>query len=98
MFRTKVVVKTKKHVLGSIIFFKKIVLVMWDNNAETGRPQMTTRSVRIVCWIPKAKNNHSEYVLLILFYCNSICSKAPHCYVYMYIFSRKLSEIDGFSM
>jgi hypothetical protein len=40
---------------------------MWDNNAKTDRPQMTRRSVLIACWIFKAEDNHSEYVILIAF-------------------------------
>ena len=32
---------------------------------EPGRPQMTTRCMRIACWIPKAINTHSHYVILI---------------------------------
>jgi len=28
---------------------------------------MTVWRMRIACWIPKAKNTHSEYVILIVF-------------------------------
>jgi hypothetical protein len=31
------------------------------------RPQMTIWRMRIACWIPKATNIHSEYVMLIAF-------------------------------
>jgi hypothetical protein len=31
------------------------------------RPQITVRSMRIACYIPKATNTHSEYVTLIDF-------------------------------
>ena len=40
---------------------------MWKNIVERGRPQMTIWRMRIVCWIPKAINTNSEYVLLIAF-------------------------------
>ena len=33
----------------------------------------------IACWITKAKNIHSEYVLL--FHCNNGSKNAPQCYV-----------------
>ena len=36
--------------------------------------------MRIACWIIKATDIHSEYVIL-LFHCNSSCMKAPQCYV-----------------
>jgi hypothetical protein len=39
----------------------------WKNIVEPDRPQMTIRRMRIACRIPKAKNTHSEYVILIAF-------------------------------
>jgi hypothetical protein len=41
--------------------------ITWKNTVEKGRPQMTMWRTRIVCWIPKATNTHSEYVILIAF-------------------------------
>ena len=38
---------------------------MWKNIVEPGRPQMTIWRMRIACWIPKATNTHSEYVILL---------------------------------
>jgi hypothetical protein len=40
---------------------------MWKNIVEPDRPQMTVSRMRIACWIPKATNTHSEYVILIAF-------------------------------
>ena len=34
---------------------------------ESGRPQTTIWRKRIACWIPKATNTHSQYVILIAF-------------------------------
>jgi hypothetical protein len=34
---------------------------------EPGRRQMTLWGMRIACWIPKSKNTHSEYAILIAF-------------------------------
>ena len=34
---------------------------------EPGKPQMAIRRVRIVCWITKATNTHSEYVIHVAF-------------------------------
>ena len=62
--------------------FRKIMpflRIMWKNRVEPDRPQMTIWRMRIGCWIPKAKNLHSEYVLL--FHCTNGCSNAPQCYV-----------------
>jgi hypothetical protein len=40
---------------------------MWKNIVVPGRPQMTIWRMRIACWIPKATDTHSEYVILIAF-------------------------------
>jgi hypothetical protein len=43
---------------------------------------MTIWRMRIACWIPKATNTHSEYVILtLLFHHNNGCPNAPQCYV-----------------
>jgi len=34
---------------------------------EPGRLEMTIWRMRIECWIPKSTNEHSEYVILIVF-------------------------------
>jgi len=63
----KVVEKLKKHVLLSITFFlSKIVpfVVMWKNILEANKPQMKAWHMSIACWIPKATNTHSRYLLL----------------------------------
>jgi len=38
--------------------------IIWKNIVERGRPQVTVWRMRIACWIPKATNTHSEYVIL----------------------------------
>ena len=40
---------------------------MWKNTVQPGRPHMTTWLMRTACWIPKATNTHSEYVIFIAF-------------------------------
>jgi hypothetical protein len=34
---------------------------------EPGRPKITIWSIRVACWVTKAINIHSEYVILIVF-------------------------------
>jgi len=41
--------------------------IMWTNNIQQDRPQMTIRRMRVACWIPTATNTTSEYVTLIVF-------------------------------
>ena len=37
---------------------------MWKNIVEACRPQMKICGMRIDCWIPRATNTHSDYVIL----------------------------------
>jgi hypothetical protein len=41
--------------------------IMWKNVVERYGPQMTIQRMPIVCWIPKAKNTRSKYVIHIAF-------------------------------
>jgi len=38
---------------------------MWKNIVQPDRPQVTLWRMRIACWIPKATDTDSEYVILI---------------------------------
>jgi len=71
MFDAKVVHKLKKHNLLFDIFIfsenRTVYEIMWKNNVELGRSQMTVWRMCIACRIPKATNAHSEYVILIAF-------------------------------
>jgi len=40
---------------------------MWKNIVEPDRLQHTIWRTRIACWVPKARNTNSEYVILIAF-------------------------------
>jgi hypothetical protein len=40
---------------------------MWKNTVQPDRPHTTIGRMRIACWIPKATNTHSEYVILVAF-------------------------------
>ena len=33
------------------------------------------------CWITKAANTHSDYIILITFPVQQFCKKVPQCYV-----------------
>jgi len=50
-------------------FFRKScrLWMKWKNIAEPGRPQMTIWRMRILCWIIKAADTHSECVIHIAF-------------------------------
>ena len=79
----KIVENIKTHVVFSENYFFKSCAgyeVMWKNIVQPDRAQMTIRSMHIACWIPEPTDTQSEYIIL-LFHCNSVCTKAPHCYV-----------------
>jgi hypothetical protein len=40
---------------------------MWKNNVDAGGSHMTIWRMRIACWITKATDTHSEYVIFIAF-------------------------------
>jgi len=79
--------KVKTHITWSLTFFKKSchLAIMWKNAVKPGRPQITTWCVVIACWVPKATNTHSPYVIFSVFSiqqwlhgCTSIL-----CYIYI---------------
>ena len=42
---------------------------------------MTIWRLGIACWVTKATNTHSKYVILIVFHCTKCCTQAPQCYI-----------------
>jgi len=55
--------------LNNFFFFRKSCCSWhtWENTVERDRPQMAIWRMRIACWIPKAINMHSQYVILNAF-------------------------------
>jgi hypothetical protein len=68
MFQPKFVQKSKHTFCGKTFFENPAVYeIIWKNTAQRGRPQMTIWRMRTACWLPKAKNTHSKYVIFIAF-------------------------------
>ena len=72
MFLTQVVEKLKTHFMFSDLFFRKSCRIR-DKVGKYGIAGQATdykimRHVRIVCWITKATDTHSEYVIIIAFH------------------------------
>jgi hypothetical protein len=63
MFPTKFVHKIKSHILRSITFFQKVYEITRVRILQPDMPQMIVRHMRIACWIPKATDTRSEYVI-----------------------------------
>ena len=58
---------------------------MWKNNVEWGRPQKRKLRMPIPCWITKAANMHSEYVILIAFPLQKLLQEHVSVLGYAYI-------------
>jgi hypothetical protein len=74
MFQTKFVEKIKTHIfmVSNFFFFENhaVYETIWKNIVGRGvMPPMKIWLISIECWIPKATNTHSEYVILIAFPC-----------------------------
>jgi len=67
MFQTKCV--DRKHILSSVTVSENRVVreIKWKNIVEPDWPQMTMWHMRSACWILKAINTPSEYVIFIAF-------------------------------
>ena len=70
MFQTSSVEKIKTHISCSVTFSRKSCR-LWDNVEKYCTSWQATdniiRRMRFVCWILKAIDTHSEYVILIAF-------------------------------
>ena len=57
-----------------------------DNYGTAGRATDDNWHMRIACWIPKATQTHNRNMqYFLLFHGNNRHTKAPHCYVHIYI-------------
>jgi hypothetical protein len=68
MFLTIVVEKIKTQILCSVILKKNrtVYEIVWKNTVERGGPQIIWRR-RFACYVPKAANTHSGFVILNAF-------------------------------
>jgi hypothetical protein len=83
-FRTKIVEKMKTHILCSVTFFRNSCR-LWYSMQEYSTARRATdsniiRRMRFACWITKATDTHSEYVMLH-FHGTSVYANTPQCYV-----------------
>jgi hypothetical protein len=75
MFQTKVVQQNKTHILCSVTILWKSCR-LWDNVGKYGTAgQITDYNIRVnvqrgmhcECWVTKATDTHSEYLIAIVF-------------------------------
>jgi len=46
--------------------------IMWQNTVQPDRPQIKIWLMRKACWVPTARDTHSDYVSRIAFPCNMV--------------------------
>jgi len=90
MFQTKFAQKFKTHILCSVNSPPRKSCRLWDNVERCGTAGQATddntvRRMRFACWIPKATNTHSEYVILIAFPLQQWLRERALILRYMYI-------------
>jgi hypothetical protein len=70
-----------------------VYVITWKNNVGSDW------HMHIACWIPKAPDTHSEYVIscLLNFYSNNGYTNSPHCSVYTYITCFVFISSQGYS-
>ena len=82
MFQTQIENQNNHFMLNNFFliwcFFYEVI---WKNIVKPDRLQMTTRRLRVACWISKATNTHSEYVILISFPLQQWLQNSPQCCV-----------------
>jgi len=81
----KLVFHSSTYFIFNTFFFffeiRTVYKIKWKNYVDLYGPQMTIGRMRIACWIPKARNTHTDCAILINFHNNNGCTKAPQCYV-----------------
>jgi len=77
---------------------RSVYQIMWKNLVQPDRPQMTMRHMRTACWIPKATNTHTQYVLLYCFSTATMVARTSMLrYLYVYILCLVSSYNSHFS-
>ena len=80
----KILGKIKTHIIYSTAFFfenRTVYEIRWKNNVEQGKPQKTIWRMSVECWLPKATNTYTEYLILIVFLLLQWLKNAPLSYV-----------------
>ena len=72
--------------------------IMLKNIIERGRPQMTIWRMRIECWIPKATDTHSGFVILFAFPLQLWLHQRASVLRYIIVNYKMLWMLHGFSL
>ena len=85
-----------RHVIFNKCFSENRVVfkIIWKNLVEPDRRQMTVWCMGVACWITKATDTHSEYVILIVFLRQQVSRKSAPVVGYTYISCLVLPNIE----
>jgi len=67
---------------------------MWKNIVQPGMPRVTTWHMRVACWIPKATDTHSEYVIITAFPLQHWLQELASMLLYTYIACLVISKLE----
>jgi hypothetical protein len=67
VFQKNLSLKSKHSLCSTFLENRAIYEIIWKNIVEPDRPQVIIWRMRIACWITKAIDPYSEYVLSISF-------------------------------
>jgi hypothetical protein len=68
--------------------------ITWKNMAQPDGPQMTIKRLQFACWINKATDTGSEYVIIAFLRHQWLCQRASMLPLYGYWLSRFLSSCE----
>jgi len=88
MFHKKTCRETQStHFMFSNFFSENFAIyeIKWENISELGRPQMKIWHMCIACWVHKATDECSEYVILTAFPLQQWLHERASVSCYMYI-------------
>jgi hypothetical protein len=86
----------KNPFFGNRTFYE----VMWKNLVHSDIAQMTVWRILIACWTPKPTNTHSEYVITIFFFTETMVTRPRYNVLYvrcLFSFSAILHPVWGLS-
>jgi len=80
------------HFVVNDFFFENSTVyeMQCKNILQPDRPQVTIWCMRIACWITKATNTHSEYIILIVFLLQQWLPERSSMLSYVYTYSNCL--------
>jgi hypothetical protein len=81
--------KNTRFYIGRHFFFEipATYEIMWKNIVGPNRPKITIRRMRVISWIPKSRDTHSEYVTQCFSTASTVARTRLNISFYLYCLS-----------